>query len=102
VTLLESSLTWLARRHSALRSYFPGRTSPDQGLCKSPREAEWRLRQFDLRASGVAYPEDSEVTALHELQQPLAPDLYPMFRGRLLRYDNHWLLGIAISHTIFE
>jgi hypothetical protein len=100
--LLEASLSWLARRHSALRTYFPERTSPNLGLCLSPREAAWQLSRFDLRTTQAPCPENGEIAILNELQRPLAPDMYPMFRGYLLRYDDHWLLGIAISHIIFD
>jgi Condensation domain len=102
VPLLEASLTWLARRHSALRTYFPETTSPNLGLCLFPREVAWQLSHFDLRTTQASCPEASEIAILTELQQPLAPDLFPMFRGYLLRHDGHWLLGIAISHIIFD
>ena len=102
VSLLETSLTWLVRRHTALRTYFPAETSPDLGLCLNSREAVWRLNEYDLRATPDALLAAKEQEILTNLQQPLAPDHYPMFRGYLLRYNDHWLLGIAVSHIIFD
>ena len=102
VTLLESSLTCLARRHTALRSFFPATMSPNSGLCLHPSEVKWHLDCYDLRTRHHGRLLTDDIAIITRLQQPLPPDQYPLFRAHLLRYDDHWFLGIAISHIVFD
>ena len=99
--LLETSLTCLARRHTALRTFFPATMSPNRGLYLRPSEVTWHLDCYDLRTRhGDRSPTDLAINM--RLQQPLPPEQYPLFRAHLLRYDDHWALGIAISHIVFD
>ena len=102
VKLLRSSMTWVARRHTALRTYFPDHNSLGTAICLPPADINWPLECIDLRGMTPETTTEAESYALRELQQPFNPGESPLYRGILIRYTDHWILGIAISHTVFD
>jgi hypothetical protein len=99
---LADCLTWVARRHSALRTYFPDPHGTAAGTCLAAADVTWSLPLVDLVDLPEPAREAAGRDALDTLHEPFDPARAPLFRGVLLRYDDHHLLGIAIDHTVFD
>jgi hypothetical protein len=101
--LLELALTWTARRHSALRTYFPYVPETDRALCLDPGDVGWPLDVTDLSRmppDARAAAEHAAVVALIDYFDPAIP---PLFRGILLKQDDDmWLAGLAADHLVFD
>lgn len=103
VELLELALTWTARRHSALRTFFPYAPATDRGLCLAPGEVTWSLPLTDLTRMTPAERAAAEHAAIVSLIECFDPARSPLFRGILLRYGHdNWLAGIAADHLVFD
>jgi hypothetical protein len=102
-TVLQQALTAIARRHSALRTFFPPEDSPDWAACLEPLDVHWNVNLTDL--TGLAEPERTQVerTTLLALQACFSPTTPPLFRSTLIKYGrDDWLLGIAVDHILFD
>jgi len=103
IEVLQQAVTAIARRHSALRMFFPPDSSPDWAACLDPADIAWDISitdLADLTGTGLAAAERRAVLALQAAFAPTAP---PLFRGTLIRYGtDDWLLGIAVDHMIFD
>lgn len=101
--LLERSLTCVARRHTALRTYFPDFGALDHGYCLAPQDVEWPVRYVDLRGLTGHERDQAEHAATAWLQDYFDPAAPPLFRAYLVRYDDErWLLGVAVDHLVFD
>ena len=101
--LLESALTWVARRHSALRVYFPRNLAPRESCCTDPASVTWTLRQVDLKDFPEADRTEAESREILALLDYFDPTEFPLFRGCLTRLNHEtWRLGIAVDHLIFD
>ena len=95
---LAEALAMVARRHSALRTFFPADSPRGLAVCRHPDDAHWPM----LVADGG---EDASAghAALEWLRQPFSPGSHPLLRAVLIREDsNDWLLGLAVDHLNFD
>ena len=95
---LAEALAMVARRHSALRTFFPADSPRGLAVCRHPDDAHWPM----LVADGG---EDASAghAALEWLRQPFSPGSHPLLRAVLIRKDsNDWLLGLAVDHLNFD
>jgi aryl carrier-like protein len=91
--ILADSLTWIVRRHSALRSYFPG-TETVFAVCVPVENVSWSLPVVD----GAA-----ELPALRGLERSFEVERFPLFRAVLIQHTvDEQLLGIAVDHLVFD
>jgi len=103
VPLIELALTLTARRHSALRTYFPYGPAADRALCLDPRDVSWPLALVDLSRMPPADKAAAEHAAFVALIECFGPANPPLFRGIIVKHaEDEWLLGIAADHLIFD
>lgn len=96
--LLAEALTIVARRHSALRTFFPRHLAPDFAACILPDDSEWPLSVAN--ESAISQFETQEMRRLH---RPFSPDDPPLLRAALLRQDTEkYLIGLAVDHLNFD
>jgi hypothetical protein len=100
---LEAALVEVARRHTALRTYFPLADDLDNGVCRSARDARWPVRRVDLAAIPEAGWAAAEQDTQAWLSTPFDHAESPLLRAALLRYgENDHVIGLAIDHIIFD
>jgi hypothetical protein len=100
--MLRQALTVTARRHAALRMFFPY-GSQEWGACADPGEINWEIKVVRLAPLAAEVRADTEKAALLKLQRCFDPAVYPLFRAISLDYGaDHMMLGIAIDHLIFD
>jgi Condensation domain len=100
---LEAALVEVARRHTALRTYFPLADDTENGVCRSARDARWPVRRVDLTAIPEAGQAAAEQDTLAWLNTPFDHAESPLLRAALLTYaENDHVLGLAIDHIIFD
>jgi Condensation domain len=95
---LARALAMVARRHSALRTFFPADSPSGLAVCMHPDHAQWPMLVAD---GGGDAPAGRE--ALEWLRRPFSPGRPPLLRAVLIRQDsNDWLLGLAVDHLNFD
>jgi hypothetical protein len=95
---LAEALAMVARRHSALRTFFPADSPGGLAVCMHPDDAHWPMLVADGGADGPAGR-----AALEWLRQPFSPGSHPLLRAALIRQDSDdWLLGLAVDHLNFD
>jgi hypothetical protein len=98
VRLLEESLSVIARRHSALRTFFPRDLPPGKAACMYPEAARWDLRVAVAGDDGSGAAD--QVKWLHEPFELWQP---PLMRAVLLSCGpSDWLIGLAVDHLNFD
>jgi hypothetical protein len=103
VALLELALTWTARRHSALRIFFPFAPATDRALCVAPDDIAWPLALTDLSGAAPAVSAATEQAAIVSLVECFDPGRPPLFRGIVLKYGpGDWMVGVAADHLVFD
>ncbi len=96
--LLAAALTAVARRHSALRTFFPRHLAEDHAACVRPKHTNWPLSVFDECTIGP-----SPASRLDSLFVPFSPEEPPLLRAGLLRSGKReHVLGLAIDHLNFD
>ncbi|OLZ66450.1 hypothetical protein AV521_28575 [Streptomyces sp. IMTB 2501] len=100
--LLEEVLTHVARRHTALRTTFPDYEPSGSGLLLPTDQVHWNLTRVDLRGIPQPARQRAEDAAFRKVQEPFAPDEFPLFRGSLLRYEEDYVLTVAVDHMVFD
>ncbi|WP_326623332.1 condensation domain-containing protein [Streptomyces decoyicus] len=100
--LLHGALTRVVQQHTALRTYFPASCVDGSAECLNPHQLEWPTETIDLRQIPQAQRAHVEEAAFHRLQEPFAPDRYPLFRALLMRYEQECSLSVAIDHLVFD
>jgi hypothetical protein len=97
---LKLTLRLLARRHSALRTFFLDNGSIDVAGCLPAEEATWPLRV--VMPAGQANVTAHQDDAFAWLQRDFHPFERPLMRALLLRRDDDDLLGLSIDHCILD
>ncbi|MFJ9760451.1 condensation domain-containing protein [Streptomyces sp. NPDC101149] len=99
---IERTLTGIARRHTALRTWFPASLPPGWAQCVQSDWAAWPLDIVDL--TGLLEPQRAQAQELvhARLDKPFAPDRFPLFRAFLVRTERESSLLIAVDHSIFD
>lgn len=99
---IERTLTGIARRHTALRTWFPDSLPHGWAQCVQSDRAAWPLDVFDL--TGLPEPQRAQAQELvhAKLDKPFAPDRFPLFRAYLVRTEEGSSLLIAVDHAIFD
>lgn len=101
--LLESALTWTARRHTALRTYFPELASTQLAMCLDASDVSWQLPLIDFSGLSGIELATAERDQTNILTEGFAADSPPLYRASLWKYGPRlWLLGIAIDHLLFD
>jgi hypothetical protein len=101
--VLEESLTWLARRHTALRMYFPVDESVGFGFCLPVDQVRWPLAEVDLRAVPADERSPVEARAVADACASVSGRTPPLFRAVLLRHPaNESLLAVIVDHLVFD
>lgn len=102
-SLLEESLTWVARRHTALRTHFPAKEGTDFGLCLPPDEVRWPVVEVDLRTVSAERRSAVEQKALAMVCEPFTSRVPPLVRATMVRYpDDSSLVAVSIDHIVFD
>ena len=100
---ISRALTCVAKRHTALRTYFPEHGATTYGVCLSAEHADWPVETIDIR--GLLGPDRAAARqeAQLSLQEYFDPTRFPLVRAQLLRLDDtRWQLGFAVDHLVFD
>lgn len=100
--LVQQTLVCLARRHNALRMYFPYRTDLIAAACQSPADAEWPMTHKDLRGLPIDAAALAEREILDDIRQRMNLTEPPLLRAALITRDGDQLLALAIDHINFD
>ncbi|MGW7362162.1 condensation domain-containing protein [Streptomyces sp. NPDC054841] len=99
---IERALTEVARRHTALRTYFPESLPPGWAHCVEGERVEWPLEVVDLTGLPESQRAEARERVHEKLDEPFAPDLFPLFRAYLIRTGEKRSLVVAVDHVIFD
>ncbi len=94
--LLAEALSWVSRRHAALRTRFAGTSHVPE--CAAPEAIECPLVIMDLGAAGQL----TEELARKRLRGPFDLAAAPLVRSVLLRAAAGQLLGVAVHSAVFD
>lgn len=95
--LLQRVFNILARRHSALWTFFPPSLPTGTAARISTEEIVWPLRVIDDMTAG------DPGLLLSYLNEPFNPEVWPLFRALLIRRGTEdWVLGVAVDHLNFD
>jgi hypothetical protein len=102
-SLLQESLSWVARRHSALRMYFPPGPDLEFGLCLPADQVSWRLTEVDLRDVPADDRDRRRDQAVERAITPFTSEEPPLYRASLLRLaDDEAILVVTVDHVVFD
>ncbi|HLI76031.1 MAG TPA: condensation domain-containing protein, partial [Acidobacteriaceae bacterium] len=95
---MAAALTALARRHSALRTFFPRDLAPGRAACVRPENIEWPVAEIDTAAANFSLD-----VSLEQFLAPFTPDSPPLLRGALATIGSReHILILAIDHMNFD
>jgi hypothetical protein len=95
---LAAALTVSARRHSALRTFFPRDLAPEHAACIHQERIEWPV--MEIAACGYEFLSE---TGAGQFLAPFIPDEPPLLRAALSTVDRReHILGLAIDHMNFD
>jgi nonribosomal peptide synthetase DhbF len=99
---IERTLTGVARRHTALRTWFPEPLPPGWAQCVQSDWVSWPLDIVDLTGLPEAQRTQAQELVHAKLDEPFTPDRFPLFRAYLVRAEGESSLLIAVDHAIFD
>ena len=97
LTLLRETLRLLARRHTALRTYYLDDGIVDGAHVLPAADAHWPIRVSDADS-----PDFDQAEAFQWLQRDFEPFEQPLLRASLWRSGRGDVLGLAVDHSLFD
>jgi hypothetical protein len=101
VDRLAEALTWVTRRHAALRTSFPG-NDRKMAECAPADAIDCPLTVIDHPADADPAPPHGEELVRERLRGPFTLSRAPLVRAVLLRRPDDYLLGIAVHSIVFD